>query len=154
MTPPPPFTKTIATVGGIGRVPRLPGTVASAVGAGLAWLLSPNPAGQIAGCVVVTALGFWSTGSAAKQMGVKDPPAVVIDEVAGMMIGLALLPATWKLYLAGFLLFRILDIFKPGPIRRLERLPGGAGIMTDDLLAGLITNLILRALGTVLGNSL
>lgn len=137
--------KAIATVGGIGRVPRFPGTVASVVGVGLAWWLSPNSAMQIAGTLAVTALGFWSAGPAARAMGVKDPPAVVIDEVAGMMIGLALLPATWKTYLAAFLLFRFLDIFKPGPIRRLERLPGGAGIMADDLLAGLIANLILRA---------
>ena len=136
--------KTIATVGGVGRLPRLPGTVASAVGAALAWLLSPNPAGQVAGCLAVTALGFWSAGPVAKQMGAKDPPSVVIDEAAGMMIGLATLPATWSAYLAGFLLFRILDIFKPWPIRRLERLPGGVGIMADDLLAGLITNLLLR----------
>lgn len=136
--------KTIATVGGVGRLSRLPGTVASAVGAGLAWLLSPNPTGQIAGCVVVTALGFWSAGPAAKQMGVKDPSAVVIDEVAGMMIGLALLPATWQTYLTGFLLFRVLDIFKPWPIHRLEGLSGGVGIMADDLLAGLLTNLLLR----------
>lgn len=141
------ITKIIATVGGIGRVPRLPGTVASVVGVGLAWLLSPNPAMQIAGCLAVTGLGFWSAGPAAKSMGVKDPPAVVIDEVAGMMIGLVLLPATWKTYLAGFFLFRILDIFKPGPIRRLERLPGGAGIMADDLLAGVVTNLLLRLVG-------
>lgn len=136
--------KTIATVGGIGRLPRLPGTVASVVGVGLSWWLSPNPAGQIAGCVVVMALGFWSAGPVAKAMGVKDPPAVVIDEVAGMMIGLALLPATGQVYLAGFLLFRVLDIFKPWPIGRLERLPGSVGIMADDLLAGLLTNLLLR----------
>ena len=136
--------KAIATVGGIGRVPRLPGTVASVVGAGLAWWLSPYPELQIIGCLAVTALGFWSAGPAARAMGVKDPPAVVIDEVAGMMIGLALLPATWKVYLVGFLLFRILDIFKPGPIRGLERLPGSSGIMLDDLLAGLATQLILQ----------
>ncbi len=138
------IAKAVATVGGIGRVPRLPGTVASVVGVGLAGWLSPNPVWQIAGCIAVTALGFWSAGPAAKAMGMKDPPAVVIDEVAGMMIGLALLPAGWKLYLAGFLLFRILDIFKPWPIGRLERLPGGVGIMADDLLAGLLTNLLLR----------
>ena len=138
------ITKIIATVGGIGRVPRLPGTVASVVGVALAWWLSPNPAMQIAGCLAVTALGFWSAGPAARATGGKDPPAVGNDEGAGMMIGLALLPATWKTYLAAFLLFRFLDIFKPGPIRRLERLPGGAGIMADDLLAGLATQGILR----------
>jgi phosphatidylglycerophosphatase A len=137
--------KTIATVGGIGRLPRLPGTVASAVGAGLAWFLSPNPAGQIAGCVVVTALGFWSAGPTAKQMGVKDPPAVVIDEVAGMMLALLLLPADWRVYGAGFLLFRFLDIFKPLGLRRLERFPGSVGIMLDDLAAGLLGNLLMLA---------
>ncbi|MDO8730569.1 MAG: phosphatidylglycerophosphatase A [Candidatus Omnitrophota bacterium] len=141
------IAKVIATVGGIGRVPRLPGTVASVVGVGLAWWLSPHPAMQIAGCLAVTALGFWSAGPASRAMGVKDPPAVVIDEVAGMMISLVLLPATWKIYLAGFLLFRFLDIFKPGPIRRLECLPGGVGIMADDLLAGVVTNLLLRLAG-------
>ena len=136
--------KMIATVFGIGRVPRLPGTLGSAVGAAFAWWLSPNPAAQAAACLGVIALGFWSAGPAAKAMGIKDPPAVVIDEVAGMMIGVVLLPATWKIYLAGFLLFRVLDIFKPGPIGRLERLPGGVGIMADDLLAGVVTHLLLR----------
>ena len=110
----------------------------------MAWWLSPYPELQIIGCLAVTALGFWSAGPAARAMGVKDPPSVVIDEVAGMMISLALLPATLKTYLAGFLLFRLLDIFKPGPIRSLERLPGSTGIMSDDLLAGVLTNLLLR----------
>ncbi len=138
------ITKAIATVGGIGRVPRLPGTVASVVGAGLAWWLSPNPAVQIAGCLAVTALGFWSAGPAARAMAVKDPPAVVIDEVAGMMLTLLFLPAKGWIYLAGFLLFRLLDIWKPGPIRRMEQLPGSLGIMLDDLAAGLAANLLLR----------
>ncbi len=136
--------KTIATVGGIGYVPRLPGTVASLVGLGISWLLRSNPALQLAGCAVAAGLGFWSAGPTARALGEKDPPVVVIDEVAGMMLGLALLPAKGWIYLAGFLLFRFLDIFKPGPIRRLERLPGSAGIMLDDLLAGAAANLLLQ----------
>ena len=136
--------RTIATVGGIGYVPRLPGTAASVIGAGISWLLSPNPAAQIAGCLAAAALGFWSAGPTAKALGEKDPSVVVIDEVAGMMLGLALLPAKGWVYLVGFLLFRFLDISKPGPIRRLERLPGSVGIMFDDLAAGILTNLVLR----------
>ena len=139
--------RTIATLGGIGRLPRLPGTAASAVGAAIFWLLSPHLSWQIAGCVVAAALGFWSAGPTARAMGVKDPPSVVIDEVAGMMVGLVALPAGWRTYLAGFLIFRVLDICKPWPIHRLEKISGSAGIMADDLLAGLLTNLLLRLTG-------
>ncbi len=137
--------KTIATVGGLGRAPRLPGTVGSMVGAGLSWLLSSNPSIQIAGTVTVTALGFWSAGPAAAALGAKDPPSVIIDEVAGMMVALILLPADWRVYGAGFLLFRFLDILKPFGLRRLERFPGSVGIMLDDLAAGGLANFILLA---------
>ena len=71
---------------------------------------------------------------------------MVIDEVAGTMVALALLPSDWRIYLAGFLLFRLLDILKPFPLRNVERLPGSWGIVLDDLLAGLAANLILRGL--------
>ena len=134
----------VATVGGIGRVPRLPGTTASLVGVGISWLLSAHPSAQAAACFAAVMLGFWSAGPTAASLGLKDPSMVVIDEVAGMMLGLVLLPATGPVYLAGFFLFRLLDILKPGPIRRLERLSGGFGIMADDLLAGLLTNGLLH----------
>ena len=136
--------KTIATVGGLGYSPVAPGTIGSAVGLGMAWILSGNPSQQMIGCLVASGLGFWSSGPTARLLGEKDAQPIIIDEVAGMMIGVVLLPATWKIYLAGFLLFRVLDIFKPGPIGRLERLPGGVGIMADDLLAGVVTHLLLR----------
>lgn len=137
--------KTIATVGGVGFLPKLPGTAGSAVGLGLVWLLSADPLWQGAGTAATVALGFWSAGPTARRMGRPDPQAVVIDEVAGMMLALCFLPVTWPVYLAGFALFRFLDILKPFGLRRLERLPGSAGIMLDDLAAGLITHLLLRA---------
>ena len=79
-------------------------------------------------------------------MNDNDPRQVVIDEVSGMMVGLLFLPVGWGIYLLAFLLFRFLDIFKPSLIRRVQDLPGSVGIMMDDLLAGLVTNLILRIL--------
>lgn len=136
--------RTIATVGGIGFLPRIPGTAASVVGLGLIWVLSGSPLRQVLGCIAALGLALWSAGPTARAMGHKDPSAVVIDEVAGMMVGLAALPATWGVYLGGFALFRFLDIVKPGPIRRAQRLPGSWGIVADDLLAGLVTNALLR----------
>lgn len=136
--------RTIATVFGLGRIPKIPGTAGSAVGLGLSWLLSASPAQQIAGCAVAVGLGLWSAGPTARAMGRPDPGPVIIDEVAGMMLALATLPVTWKVYLAGFLLFRFLDITKPLGLRRLERLPGSWGILLDDLAAGAAVNLLLR----------
>ena len=142
--------RTVAAVCGIGRVPRLPGTVASVVGAGISWLLVSSPAAQIGACAAAIALGFWSAGPAAVALGAKDPPSIVIDEVAGMMITLLLLPANWRVYLAGFALFRFFDIFKPLGLRRLERLPGSVGIMLDDLAAGLLARLALQFLRLII----
>jgi phosphatidylglycerophosphatase A len=138
----------IASCFGIGRFPVAPGTVGSAAGLLLYWALSAGggwlPA--LLGLVVVTALGFWSAGAGEERYGEKDPGVVVIDEVAGQMLTLLWLGTTWQILLAGFLLFRLLDIIKPFPARRLEKLPGGSGIMADDLMVGLYGNLILRAI--------
>ena len=81
----------------------------------------------------------------------KDPGEVVSDEVAGFMVTLYLLPFSWPFLAGGFVLFRLLDILKPFPIRRLERLPGGAGVVLDDVAAGILANLILRSTGALLG---
>jgi phosphatidylglycerophosphatase A len=137
----------IASCFGIGRFPFASGTVGSLPAVLLywgLWTVAGWPA-TLAGLVVVTMLGFWSAGAAEQRWGEKDPGVVVIDEVAGQMLTLALLPPTPQILLAGFLLFRLLDILKPFPARRLEKLPGGTGIMADDLAAGLYGNLILRA---------
>ncbi len=136
--------RTIATVGGLGYFPVASGTLGSAVGVGLVWILSGSPTQQVVGTFAAIGLGLWSAGPTAKAMKDPDPHPIIIDEVAGMMLALTLLPVRWPIYLTGFLLFRLLDIFKPGPIRWVERLPGSWGIMLDDLLAGLLTNAILH----------
>lgn len=136
--------KTIATLGPIGSIPKIPGTAGSLVGLGIIFLLKENPLWQVVGCFAAAALALWSAGPTAKKIGSSDPQQIVIDEVAGMMVALAALPATWKVYLAGLLLFRFFDIVKPPPIRQLQRLPGSLGIVLDDLLAGLFTHLSLR----------
>ncbi len=136
--------KTIATVCGVGYVPLIPGTLGSAVGLGIFWILSVDPRYQLIGCGIAIVLALWSAGPTAKALGKNDPGPVVIDEVAGMMVALLFLPVTWQVYLAGFVLFRALDILKPGPVRGLEKLPGSWGIVLDDLAAGLIANLLIR----------
>ena len=138
--------RTIATVGGLGRSPVAPGTLGSAVGLGIAWILSGNPLQQFIGCFAAIVLALWSSGPTARAMGEADPKSVIIDEVAGMMVAVAALPAAWPVYLIGFLLFRFLDVVKPPPLRQMQNLPGSWGIVLDDLGAGLAANLILRAI--------
>jgi phosphatidylglycerophosphatase A len=132
-----------------GFVPFAPGTVGSAVGLGayaaLRWA-GAAPLLDLLVIAIVTGAGVWSATVAERHFGLEDPGPVVIDEVAGMLATLALLSVSWSGAVAGFVLFRILDIIKPYPAGRLERLPGGLGIMADDLMAGLYANLALRAL--------
>jgi phosphatidylglycerophosphatase A len=127
----------IATVGGAGFFPFAPGTVGSAVGVGI-YLLTRGwtaPA-QIALLVVITVVGTWAAGVAEQALKREDPGPVVIDEVAGQLVTLFLTGVGWRGAFAGFLIFRVLDIIKPFPARRFERLHGGVGIMADDLMAG------------------
>lgn len=127
----------IATVGGVGWFPIAPGTAGSAVGVAI-YLLTRGwsaPA-QIAILVAITLVGLWAAGVAEVELKKEDPGPVVIDEVAGQLLTLLLTGVAWKGAVVGFLLFRVLDIIKPFPARRLERLHGGLGIMADDLMAG------------------
>jgi len=127
----------IATVGGVGWFPIAPGTAGSAVGVAL-YLLTrwwPAPA-QVALVVAVTLIGIWAAGVAEAALKREDPGPVVIDEVAGQLVTLLLTGVGWKGAVAGFFLFRVFDILKPFPARRLERLHGGLGIMADDIAAG------------------
>lgn len=133
----------IATFFGIGFVPPGPGTWAAAVTVVLWWGASHwlqadrlLPAAIIAS-LVVTIIGIPPSTVVARESGVKDPGFVVIDEVAGQMIALIGVPLNWKYLLASFILFRAFDIVKPFPLRRLEKLPEGIGIMMDDVGAGL-----------------
>ena len=134
----------LATALGAGYLPKAPGTWGSAVGL-LLWLVLPASAWvQATAIALVLVTGTWSAGVAERHFGRHDPGQVVIDEVAGMLITMFLNPAGWVSALLGFLLFRAADIVKPFPARRLERLPGGFGIMADDVMAGIYANLVLR----------
>jgi phosphatidylglycerophosphatase A len=140
----------IATFFGIGHLQPGSGTWASAATLALWWAaalwLPPTwlvPA-AIAVSVLVTLIGIPPSTVVARESGIKDPGFVVIDEVAGQMIALIAAPVNWKYMLAGFILFRSFDIVKPFPLRRLEELPGGTGIMMDDVGAGLYALALLQ----------
>jgi phosphatidylglycerophosphatase A len=184
----------IATVFGVGYLPKAPGTFGSVVGVILSSLLAglglkiivlvdegtfpglrnqPDlllifAAVELVGILAISALGVWSSSVSAGYAMTKDPQYIVIDEVSGqiLVILLGLMPLTapiaparsdispavelvlhmlsWQSVLLGFILFRVFDIWKPWPIRRLEKLPGGWGIMADDWMAGIYAAILLR----------
>ena len=136
----------LATGLGVGFAPIAPGTWGSIPGVALALGLARWGGGWAvaAGAVFFAVAGTWAAELASKRLRAKDPRPVVVDEIAGQLVTLAFLPPTLPVLLAGFLVFRILDVWKPWPARRLESLPGGSGIMADDLMAGLYGNLLLQ----------
>ena len=144
-------TEFIATVGGAGHFPVAPGTIGSAVGLGIYLLLPTNWTTQlvVVGCTLL--LGIWSAGAVAVMDGDTDPSRVVIDEVVGMLIACFLLPKSTVLLCLAFLGFRLFDIGKWFPMRQLERLPGGLGIVADDAAAGLLTRFLLLLLSAQRG---
>ena len=148
------FARLVSTWFGCGLAPAAPGTAGSLAGlaiaialhefAGFAWwhllLLS----------AILFPLSVWAATRTARELGVKDPGMVVVDEVIGQWIALAgAHPFNWKSYLAAFVLFRLFDIWKPPPVRQLERLPEGLGIVADDVMAGCYAALILWAAGYI-----
>lgn len=138
----------LATFFGAGRSPIIPGTVGTLASLPLAALLAwalPSWGFAVA-TIVITVAAVLAADRAARLLAHKDPRAVVIDETAGLFVTLLGLPLSWPTLLGAFLLFRVMDVLKPPPARRAERLPGGWGIVTDDLIAGLYANLALRLL--------
>jgi phosphatidylglycerophosphatase A len=139
----PTWATLVATFFGIGRLRPGPGSWASAVTvllwAALAFALTPSLRMPLAmGLALgVTLIGIPAATQVARRSGIKDPQFVVIDEVAGQLVALIAVPLTWKSFLAGFILFRAFDIVKPPPVRQLEALPEGTGIVLDDVAAGL-----------------
>jgi phosphatidylglycerophosphatase A len=157
---------------GVGLIPLAPGTWGSAVGVGLFWLLN-NASGQLYSfsvrnglkisselsfrssvlllfAALVTYVGIWAGSKVERSVGLEDPGLVVIDEVAGQLMTFLLIPLSfspWTL-LVGFLAFRLFDIWKPYPIRKLEILESGLGIMADDILAGIYAAILLSVLVT------
>ena len=135
----------VATGLGAGYSPIAPGTAGSLVGLLLFWPLRTLPAAlQVAALVVVFLAGTAAATRVARASGIEDPGIVVVDEVVGMWTSLLFLPFTPVTAALGFVLFRIFDVVKPYPARDLEALPGGWGIMSDDLMAGVYANLALR----------
>jgi len=138
----------LATGFGTGYGPIAPGTWGSLPGLALVWGLD-RLAGSwavLGGALFFAVSGVWAAGRAEALLGEKDPGRVVVDEIAGQMVTLLFLPTTVPMLVVAFLVFRVLDVFKPWPARRLEDLPGGSGIMADDLMVGLYANLILHGL--------
>jgi phosphatidylglycerophosphatase A len=137
----------VATCGYIGYAPFAPGTFGSAAGLVAFFLVRQTGSVivELAAIVVVFVVGVWSAYEAERHFDTIDPGPVVIDEVAGMLITLALLPVNLTGAIVGFLVFRVLDVFKPWPSGRFEHLPGGLGVMADDGMAAIYGNLLMRA---------
>lgn len=150
--PAPLWATLTATFFGIGRLLPGPGTWGSAATVALWFALAHalNPASRLPALIVlallVIAIGIPAATLVARAYAAKDPQFVVIDEVAGQLIALAAVPLSWKTLLAGFILFRVFDILKPPPVRQLEALPEGTGIVLDDVAAGLYALLVIQLL--------
>jgi phosphatidylglycerophosphatase A len=138
------FSTLLATFFGVGWIAFAPGTFASAAALPFGWVMVLYGWKVVAaGACAVTVIGVWACGRHARKVRLYDPSECVLDEVAGQWF--ALIPVAladrahdWRPYLMAFLLFRLFDIWKPWPVAPLERLPGGLGIMMDDVAAGLI----------------
>lgn len=142
----------VGTFFGIGRLRPGPGTWASGATI-LIWYfvghaLPPQLLVPVALAIVAitTAIGIPAGTIVARESGIEDPGFVVIDEVAGQMLSVLAAPLQWKYLIVGLILFRVFDILKPPPVRRLERFAGGTGIMLDDLGAGLYAWIVFQAL--------
>jgi phosphatidylglycerophosphatase A len=136
----------LATFFGSGRFPFAPATFASLVFAVPLYVAPPlSLAGWIATTLIVTALAIPISTRAERAYG-KDGSAIVIDEIAGMVVTLFAMPKVIWIYAAGFFLFRVYDVLKPFPAGRAQRLPGGWGVVLDDVAAGIYAHLTLRLL--------
>jgi phosphatidylglycerophosphatase A len=138
----------LATCGYVGYAPVAPGTFGSAAGLVIFALVrgSGSFVVEIAAIVVLFAIGVWSGTEAERHFGGVDPGPIVLDEVVGMLITLALIPVNTMGAFVGFVVFRALDVVKPWPSGRFERLPGGLGVMADDGMAALYGNGVMRIL--------
>ncbi|HXC54027.1 MAG TPA: phosphatidylglycerophosphatase A [Rhizomicrobium sp.] len=138
----------LSTVFGVGYARIAPGTIASAVALPLAWLIlwKLGPLALAGASVVAFVVGVWSTGAHAARLGREDPSECVIDEVAGQWLACALAPLSLVGFALAFALFRFFDISKLWPVSLGEKLPGGWGIMTDDMIAGALSASLIAGL--------
>ncbi len=136
---------------GAGKSPVAPGTAGTLVGVLLYLLLRGlPPTWYLVACVLVVGLGTGAAGEAEKLLGKKDAQSIVIDEIAGYLVSMVLVPSGWGFVAAGFCLFRFFDIVKPWPLRRLQDLHGGLGVMLDDVGAGVYANIMLQLISYLL----
>lgn len=148
----PKWATMVATFFGAGRLKPGPGTWGSLATVLLWWLLASHisPSARVpvilALIVLAVAIGIPAATLEARGCGRKDPSHVVIDEVAGQLVTLIAAPIVWQALLVGFILFRVFDILKPPPVRSLERLPEGTGIVVDDLGAGVYALIVLQGM--------
>jgi phosphatidylglycerophosphatase A len=141
------LVKAISSFFFVGYLPLIPGTFGSIAGVGLFYLLKGlTPFAYflfVAGLII---LGLAASGLAERLLNRKDPRCIVIDEVAGMLVALSFMPHDFKIIFLAFLIFRILDTLKPFPAGRIQNNYGAIGVMGDDLVAGIYTNIVLQAI--------
>ena len=164
-----PLAAFVATGFGSGLSPVAPGTAGSVVGLVIAWLLRDHggilgtPVGLLMSGLAIAAVGVAVSGPVCRALASKDPGCIVIDEVAGQVLACAAIPLVpafvsgpgvlawpWP-WLTAFVLFRLFDVVKPGPIRRVQDLPGGWGVVMDDVAAGILAAVVLAAGGWAAG---
>ena len=142
------FAVFVCSFGYVGFFPIAPGTAGSAAGVAVYLILRRMgglPYFELPLVAALFALGVWLGATTEKALGSIDPGPVVIDEVMGMLLTLALVPVNWMGIVLAFVIFRALDVMKPFPANRLEHLPGGLGMMADDAMAAVYANLLVHA---------
>jgi phosphatidylglycerophosphatase A len=138
----------VATSFGAGFVPKAPGHSGTLTAVALAWGLSHvGPWAYGLALFVIVAIGTVAAETWGAATGIPDDQRIVVDEVAGYLVTIMYVPRNWPCLIAGFFVFRTLDVWKPGPIRKAdETIGGGVGVMVDDLVAGLIGSAVMAAL--------
>lgn len=128
----------------VGFLPLIPGTFGSLAGLCLYYLIKDNLLSYLVSILILIILGLLLSGEAEKILNKKDARPIVIDEVSGMLLSLVFIPYDFRLVIIAFFIFRLLDTLKPYPAYQLQRLKGGIGVMSDDIIAGIYTNIILQ----------
>ena len=145
----------LATLGPIGYVRPAPGTIGSFVALGTGYMIASFSLGVLVAAILAVAiLGTFAAERYGQRTGKKDASEVIIDEVAGQWIPLVIIPLEVEWYVAAFLLFRFFDISKIGPVGHAEKFTGGIGVMADDLVAGILTALVLWLGAVTMGYAL
>ena len=141
---------------GAGLSPWAPGTAGTLVAVPIYLVLSVLPLGAyLLVLLVLAAVGIWACGATARDNGADDPPSIVWDEIVGFLVAMTVAPAGWTWLIAAFVLFRLFDIFKPWPVSLADgQVRGGFGVVLDDVIAGVMTWIVLQLLAMMVAASL